>query len=77
MEFGTNVEIWHRTYGHFVLHNLTEIHYAYGKKSEAMGDGDRIAFESNHHSTGIVYFIRDVFEFETTPATEIHEYFSI
>lgn len=52
--------------------NITEIHYRYGAtpELEAMGNGKKIAFESNIHRTGFVYDVDDIMEFETTLETE-------
>ena len=51
-----------------VLRNVTEIHYRY--RSSSLRD-DRIAFESDIHSTGCTYKMSDIDEFETSLETEI------
>ena len=52
------------------LRNITEIHYNY--KSIV---GERIAFESDIHQTGITYPIKDIKEFEATLEDEKAEKF--
>jgi len=50
-----------------ILRNITEIHYNY---SNGLYDGDnRIAFESDIHSSGCTYSIKDILEFETSLET--------
>jgi hypothetical protein len=73
MNFGMKVRLVHKLCGYpyeETLHNVTEVHYRYPSLL-----GDKVAFESDIHGTGITYYIADVCEFEVRPETEIADEF--
>ena len=70
-QMGNDVTLKHAQFGNVELHNVTEIHYCY---PDILGK-QRIAFESDIHTTGITYDVTDVLEFEAKSADKIHESF--
>jgi hypothetical protein len=63
---GDGSQTFHRTF-----HNVTEVHFGYESK---MPD-KRIAIESNIHTTGITFPVKDVHEFYTQAEDKKHPSF--
>lgn len=72
MNQGMKVTIRHKDFGTVTLRNVTEIHYGY---PSAMLEGEKVAFESDIHGTGMTYAVKNVIEFETSLETEKSESF--
>ena len=59
-----------------ILHNVTEVHYAYDNAYRSGGESLRVAFEAHGtHGTGINYDLSDLLEFEAVLATEFADSF--
>jgi hypothetical protein len=56
-----------------ILHNITEIHHNYN--TVYASEGERIAFESDIHSTGCTYEVNDIQEYMTSLESEKSESF--
>ena len=70
MNYGFKFRIKHQHWKkHIILRNVTEIHYSYEGISKKMGM-ESIAFESNIHSTGCTYLVKDIMGFEAKLETK-------